>query len=140
MHLHNGSLHKESDFCFLEVLILCPSFERDKDNWKKSKYIALIDTGCNRTSISHEVASRLNLTTISSISMKTASGDITERSIVDASLIIPSSAPDPILFPSQFDIRPVVFPKHGHHDVLLGMDILRKCYFTIGNEEFTLST
>ena len=72
--------------------------------------------------------------------MRTASGEIVVMPKFEVSITIPMNVPDPIIYPPRHDISSTQFGGNRSYDVLLGMDILRKCHFTMGNEQFTLST
>lgn len=127
----------------ISVAITLPN-ETGSD-WGENMFRALVDTGATITAISSKVARKLNLVSIGRGELQgvTGAGTVPVHRIA---LHIPITE----LHPTKTQVFAHEYWKHmapisaveilgsENFDVLLGMDILSHCHFTVFNGKFTL--
>jgi len=116
-----------------------------ESDWDENVFRALVDTGATITAISSEVARKLNLVSIGREEIQGVTG-VETVPVHRIALHIPITE----LHPTKTQVFAHEYWKHispisameilgsENFDVLLGMDILSHCHFTVFNGKFTL--
>lgn len=113
----------EYDSVIMELIIDVTVYKNDQRRTVK----ALIDTGCNKTSVSPKLAREMGLRAIAQKDMRDMSNHIYHSPMYEVALTIGDSIHLPVG-------KIVEFPfKTDKYDIVIGMDILSLCDFIVTN-------